>query len=110
MTTCANPPCGRLAADDDRYQDGFGNVYCGPPCMMEHGTFPQVECPRCKKMVSEYELSCMGKICLNCFSDLAETADYERDERLHNPDYDPDDWKDFHKWTNWIYVEDMENA
>jgi hypothetical protein len=103
---CSNPKCQYPARDDDYYQDTVGNVYCGPPCMMKHGTFPQVECPRCKNMVSENETLMSNKICLECFSDLAETADYERDERLHNPDYRPEDWKDFLKWTNWIYVED----
>lgn len=101
-TECNNPKCHHPARDDDMYMDGFGDVYCGIPCMMNHGAFPNTPCKRCNKLTPENEVDVYRGICGSCYQDLADAAAQERYERNHNPDYKKEDWKDFYEWTERI--------
>lgn len=101
---CNHPKCSRPASDDDKYMDGVGNTYCGVPCMMNHGTWPNVECPRCNQMAPENIIDIFNGVCDNCYQDLVDDAAQERYERRCNPDYDPNDFADLHKWSDFRNV------
>jgi len=79
MTTCANPPCGRLAADDDRYQDGFGDVFCGVPCLMTVGKYPMVDCPVCGRPTKSIDLEMFDNQCSSCIQGKFDEAGYPFD-------------------------------